>query len=74
MEMANTRTPSASARSIKNVAGRQSPDALAESAPHQLISGEHLAAEILRQKQHRNDDARQQISEHQLQKLEIAGE
>ena len=52
--------------------GGQLADALAEAAPHQLIGGEHFAAEILRQKQNGNDDAGQQVAEHQLQKLEIA--
>ncbi len=54
--------------------GRGQPsDALSEAPPHQLVGREHFAAEILRQEQGRDHDARQQISEDQLQKLEVPG-
>ena len=63
-DTANTRTPSASARVTRKMAGGQLADALSESAPHQFISGEHLAAEILRQEQSGDHDAGQQVAKH----------
>ena len=52
---------------------REPPDALAEAAPHQFVSGKHFAAKILRQEQSGDHDARQQVAQHQLQKLEVSG-
>ncbi len=47
-------------------------DALPKAPAHQLISGEHLAAKILRQKQHGDHDPPQQVSQDELQKLKIS--
>ena len=48
--------------------------ALAEPAPHQLVRREHLAAEVVRQQQHGNHDAGQQVAEDDLQESQVAGE
>jgi hypothetical protein len=45
---------------------------LAEPAINQLIGGVHLAAKVLGDEQHADDDSRQQISEYDLQKAEIS--
>ena len=48
MEMAKTRTPSASERSSRNSPGRQTAQPLSETPLHQLVGGEKLAAEVMR--------------------------
>ena len=49
METANTRTPSARARSTRNVPAVNLADVRAEAALHQFVGGEHFAAKILGQ-------------------------
>jgi len=49
MEIAKTRTPSASARRIRNVPAVSLRIPLSESPLHQFVGGEHLAAKIVRE-------------------------
>src|SRR6516225_8896749 len=45
---------------------------LSEAAVDELVRGEHLAAEILRDKDQADDYAAEQVAEDQLQKTEVA--
>ena len=54
--------------------GGERADAFAEAPPHQFVGGEHFAAEVLRQKKHRDHDARQQVAEHDLEESKVAAE
>ncbi len=72
MEMANTRTPSASARSIRKVAAVSLRTRSPNRRSHQFIRGKQLAPEVRGQEQHGDGDARQQVSQHQLQKSEVS--
>ena len=54
--------------------GGELADVFAEAAAHQFVGGEHFAAEILGQKHHRNDNAGEQVAEHDLQEAEVAAE
>ena len=55
-------------------AGGEPANTRPEADAHQLVGREHFAAEIGRQKQRGDHQARQEISEDQLQKSEVSGE
>ena len=71
MEMANTRTPSAKARSTRKVPAVSRRMRSPKRRAHQFIRGIKFAAEIRGQKQRRNRHAGQQVPQHQLQESEI---
>jgi hypothetical protein len=49
-------------------------DLVAETLVDELVGGQHLAAKVARQEEHRNHDAAEHVSDHDLQKAEVAGE
>src|SRR5450755_381609 len=52
----------------------QPADTLAKTPAHQFVGGKHFSAEVLRQKQCGDENTRQQVTEHHLQKLKISVE
>ena len=45
----------------------------AEAPAHQFVRREHLSPKVLRQKNRRNDNPSQQVSEYQLQEAQVVG-
>ena len=73
MATAHIRTPSAAARVARKIPAVILCSVFPKPAVYKLISGVHLAAEILRYKEQADDNATSQIAEYKLEEAEISG-